>query len=240
MITVPRKVSAQVAERVREAIARLSEDERGTLFPPQMDKIREITGLEFKVNDVDTYATLLETICGATDDSEPVEQYDGTLGVTIAFVNGHQSAVGQLQWNNNLGSLYTNPGTVAGQRFCSGTLIANDLFLSAGHCFDQTGGGWVRPTDNATGATIGPAEIATNMHVNFNFQVDPSGDLRAEQAFPVVGLVEVQARHPRLCHRQAWREPRGHPRASPSVHRRCRGRRHALHNRPSRWLAQAH
>ncbi len=190
--TVPRKVSEPVAARVREAVRKLNDNERAALFPPHMDEIREITALEFKVDDADTYAALLESICGATDDSQPAEQYDGTLGVTIAFVNGHQQAVGQLQWNNNLASIYTNPGTVSGIRWCSGTLITNDLFLSAGHCFDQTGGGWVRPTNNATGATIPPAEIATNMHVNFNFQVDPSGNLRTEQVFPVVGLVEYR------------------------------------------------
>ena len=39
----------------------------------------------------------LESICGGLDDSQPVEQYDGTLGVTTAFVAEHQAAVGQLQ-----------------------------------------------------------------------------------------------------------------------------------------------
>jgi hypothetical protein len=37
---------------------------------------------------------------------------------------------------------------------------------------------------------IQPAEIATNMHVNFNFQVDPNGNLGTEQQFAVVQLVE--------------------------------------------------
>ena len=191
MSTIPKRVSAAVAKRVRETLSKLSEEEHGDLFPPPMEEIREITALEFELEDADAYAALIETICGVADDSQPVEQYNGTLGVTIAFVNGHQSAVGQLQWNNNLGSIYTNPGNLSGVRWCSGTLISNDLFLSAGHCFDQTGGG-TRPRDNVTGATISPAEIATNMHVNFNFQVDPSGTLRTEQAFPVVALVEYR------------------------------------------------
>lgn len=121
-----------------------------------------------------------------------MEQYDGTLGVTIAFVNSHQGAVGQLQWNNNLASLYTNPGNVSGVRWCSGTLVSNNLFIAAGHCFDQTGGGWTRPVDNTTGATISSAEIATNMHVNFNYQVDPAGNLRVEQSFPIVALIEYR------------------------------------------------
>ena len=37
----------------------------------------------------DPYVALLESICGATDDSQAVEQYDGTLGVTTAFVAAH-------------------------------------------------------------------------------------------------------------------------------------------------------
>ncbi len=62
----------------------------------------------------DAYKQLYESICGATDDSQPVEQYDGTLGVIVAFVNAHQGPVGQLQWNDNLGAIYTNPGNVSG------------------------------------------------------------------------------------------------------------------------------
>jgi V8-like Glu-specific endopeptidase len=134
----------------------------------------------------------LESICGGIDDSQPVEQYDGTLGVSVNFVNAHQGPVGQLQWNDNLAALYTNPGNVSGVRWCTGTLIANDLFISAGHCFDQTGDGWQRPLVNGTTNVIQPAEIATNMHVNFNFQVDPNGNLRTEQRFAVVQLVEYR------------------------------------------------
>ena len=62
---------------------------------------------------VDEYTFYLETQCGADDDSQPVEQYDGTLGVTEAFVDGHQGPVGQLQWNDNLSSIYDNPGNVS-------------------------------------------------------------------------------------------------------------------------------
>jgi len=134
----------------------------------------------------------MESICGAIDDSQPVEQYDGTLGVTIAFVAAHQSAVGQLQWNNNLAAIYDNPGNVNDVRWCTGTMISNDLFLTAGHCFDQTGGGWQRPLINGTSNVIPPTEIATNIHVNFNYQVDPMGVLKQEESFAVTELVEYR------------------------------------------------
>ena len=185
-------IAKAVATRVRKALKeRIGNGQEG-LFPPHLDIVRDVSGLEFNEGDEATYSALLESVCGATDDSQPVEQYDGTLGVTTGFVAAHQGAVGQLQWNNNLATLYTNPGNVSGIRWCTGTLIANDLFLTAGHCFDQTGGGWLRPVDNTTGVTITPAEIATNMHVNFNFQVDPAGVLRVEQSFPILSLVEYR------------------------------------------------
>jgi len=140
----------------------------------------------------DDYPDILETICGTTDDSQPVEQYDGTLGVTRAFVDAHQSAVAQVQWNDNLASIYTSPGDVNGARWGSGTMIGPDLFLTCGHLFDQTGNGWTRPRVNGSAATISPQEIATNMHLNFNYQVDSSGTLRAEVRFPITQLIEFR------------------------------------------------
>jgi V8-like Glu-specific endopeptidase len=140
----------------------------------------------------DEYSLVLETICGVSDDSQPVERYDGTLGVTTAFVASHQAAVCQVQWNSNLASIYTNPGDVSGERWGSGTMISDDLFLTCGHLFDQTGGGWERPRQNGTTNIISPFEIARNMKLNFNFQVDPSGTPRAEQSFAIVELLEYR------------------------------------------------
>ena len=121
-----------------------------------------------------------------------MELYDESLGVTKTFVDQHERSVGQLQWNDNLAMIYDNPGTVSAKRWCSGTLVSRNLFLSAGHCFDRTGGGWQRPLQNGTNQVISSAEIATNMHVNFNFQADTNGNLRNEESFPVLSLVEFR------------------------------------------------
>lgn len=160
------------------------------LFVPHVDAL-EISA-EAATAEGDEYSAILESICGVADDSQPVEQYDGTLGVTTAFVAAHQAAACQVQWNDNLAAIYTNPGNVSGVRWGSGTMITDDIFLTCGHLFDQTGGGWNRPRQNGTTNIISPQEIAKNMRLNFNFQVDAAGNMRAEQSFPILELLEYR------------------------------------------------
>lgn len=180
---------SQKSSREGNAPDRLDPRVFDALFPAPPDVLPDLVGLE---SEGDEYSFLLETICGLADDSQPVEQYDGTLGVTRAFVDAHQSPVAQVQWNDDLATHYTNPGNVNGARWGSGTMISPDLFLTCGHLFDQTGNGWTRPTVNGTTTTISPQEIATRMHLNFNYQVDASGTLRAEARFPITQLVEYR------------------------------------------------
>ena len=163
------------------------------LFPPLPEVLENILSNQLEsTGSTNLYEAILESQCGATDDSQPVEQYDGTLGVTREFVDEHERPVGQLQWNSDLASKYDNPGNVSGVRWCTGTLITPNLFLTAGHCFDRTGGGGSRPRIDGTSTIISVEEIAQNMHVNFNFQDDPDGNPRTEQQFAIEELVEYR------------------------------------------------
>ncbi len=155
----------------------------------------DIAGLPFPIPEGTPAAgtpepPVLETPCGL-DDSQDVGTYLGNLGVTREFVDTHQPAVGNIRWNGNLQQIYTtDPGTVNAKRWCSGTLISGDLFLTAGHCFSQTPNGWRVPRVNGTSEPIPRAEIASNMHVDFNYQVGPDGNDLPFTSFAVVELVE--------------------------------------------------
>jgi V8-like Glu-specific endopeptidase len=94
---------------------------------------------------------LSETQCDATWEVQDVERYDGTLGVSRAFVAAHERRVGHLE------------------RGCSGTLISDDLFLSAGHC----------------------TYVVGDM-VRFDYQNDAAGNPRVPVRFRVSQVVEQQ------------------------------------------------
>jgi hypothetical protein len=113
--------------------------------------------------------------------------------VTVDFVRQFAPPVGQLQWVKDLHTRFSQPGESPGDvnnvRWGSGGLVALDLFITAGHCFDREGNAWTRPQRG--GVTISEKEIATLMHVNFNYQIDPVTNVpRADERFPVVELLE--------------------------------------------------
>jgi V8-like Glu-specific endopeptidase len=161
----------------------------------QLVRDREDLRLQLELLDAHMGEMSFESICGAVDESQDVELYDGTLGVSVGFVNDFSPPVGQLQWLNDLPQRFSAagdiPGNVNGVRWGSGGLIAEDLFLTAGHCFDQEGGGWIRP--KRQGVTVSPGEIATLMKVNFNFQVDATTHQpRPDESWPVSELLEFR------------------------------------------------
>ncbi|WP_394826516.1 trypsin-like serine peptidase [Pendulispora albinea] len=67
--------------------------------------------------------------CGATDDAQYVNSYTGNLGVSKDYVNTYKPAVGAMESTATAG---------ANAKYCSGTLIGSNLFLTAGHCVDSS------------------------------------------------------------------------------------------------------
>ncbi|HEU4408099.1 MAG TPA: serine protease [Polyangiaceae bacterium] len=100
------------------------------------------------------------SICGATNDAQHVNAYGGDLGPSVDFVQTFKRPVGALEDTNADDSF----------KFCSGTLIANDLFLTAGHCVD--------------GTTVG-------QFVSFDFELAANGaSLLAQSHFRVSAVLE--------------------------------------------------
>ena len=87
---------------------------------------------------------------------------------------------------------YDNPGNVNGIPWTTGTLIDTDLMVTAGHTFDRFPGRYNVPRIDGTDDSIYPEEIATNLHVNFNYQWDPIGQPRPVQSFSIIELVEYR------------------------------------------------
>ena len=110
----------------------------------------------------------------------------------MAFVAAHEQPVGNLKWKSDLAARYTNPGDVNGVRWCTGTLIAADLMLTAGHCFDVNAQGWTWPNVNGSSNPISSQAGAQEMRVDFNYQNDPGGSPRTIASFDIVALVEYR------------------------------------------------
>lgn len=184
-----------VKKEKTEGVGHIQENPNDPVFVTDLSQIeslaKKMTQESLSADQLD-YNEIRETICGTTDDSQPVEQYDGTLGVSRNFADTHQGAVGVLRWHTNLASVYDNPGNLAGLRWCTGTMISDNLFLTAGHCFDQTGGNAQRPRVNGTSNIISPQEIATRMNVEFNFQVNGAGILQSPVSVGIEELIEYR------------------------------------------------
>ncbi|WDE00064.1 FG-GAP-like repeat-containing protein [Thalassomonas actiniarum] len=120
--------------------------------------VRKLTeGEHFIVN-----RNLPESICGPND-LQHVESYDNryqNLGFDLAFVDAHQASVGAMKSSasNSAGS------------YCSGTLISEQLFLTASHCIDSG---------------------TTNDVVAFNYQLNAtSGVVRNQEFFNIESVLE--------------------------------------------------
>jgi V8-like Glu-specific endopeptidase len=81
-------------------------------------------GDEFLLDEVEQ-----ETICGSTNDLQHVNSYNGALGPSVAFVQNNKGRVGGMESSPTSG------------KFCSGTLISSNMFLTAGHCVSASTAG---------------------------------------------------------------------------------------------------
>lgn len=155
-----------------------------SLFNKRADAARGLVELDMQLE------YLAYDLMSKKDDPQHVEEYDGTLGVSRQFVDDYQRPVGQLRWLD-LDDKFSieDRGTLSGQKWGSGALIGDDLFLTAGHCFAQVHPGWEVPQRN--GMPVSQDEIARLMCVCFNYQINgETGKTRTDVCYPVIELVE--------------------------------------------------
>jgi hypothetical protein len=121
-----------------------------------------------------------------------VEFYDGKSGVPTAFVNRHRLAVGLLRWKSDLAKRYfKEAGNVSGRGWCTGTLIDDDLFLTAGHCLDSDDTGrWQLPREKGN-VLLRTTELAREFVVEFRYETSLQADAPRNSA-EVVRLEEYR------------------------------------------------
>ena len=87
---------------------------------------------------------------------------------------------------------------VSASRWGSGCLIADNLFLTAGHCFDVLDGDGWNLSDALTNSPLNPVEFVSLMTVSFNYELTAcpvpgsavSTAIPNEKAFNIRRLVE--------------------------------------------------
>lgn len=125
--------------------------------PMFLDKLK--MGKNYKVL-ASMKAHAVNSICGP-DDKQEINSYDGSLGQTVDFVKSKQSAVAAME----------SKGVDNSSKFCTGTMISEDLFLTASHCVESG-----TPTSN---------------FLSFNFEkAKGSQKLLQQEHFKVLEVVE--------------------------------------------------
>jgi V8-like Glu-specific endopeptidase len=154
-----------------------------------------------------------ESVCGPRNQSFDVELYDGSRGPAQSVVNQWQPPVGVIRWSPNLEGYFFRKGgdpstidwgNVDGKRWCTGTLISDNQFLTAAHCFAQNPKAYSTPARRVGSevVSLAPAELAQLMLVEFNYQRDASKcgnpanprtcPERRPDVYPIVRLLEYK------------------------------------------------
>ncbi|WP_394842983.1 serine protease [Pendulispora brunnea] len=106
------------------------EEGSGTLEHPDfLRKIADPANYKVTREPAERRGSSILSTCGSADDSVYVNDYTGNLGVSTAYVNSHKNPVGAME---------SSASDSSSAKYCSGTLIANDLFLTASHCIDSS------------------------------------------------------------------------------------------------------
>ena len=112
---------AEVEDAVESDDSTLAIESTAAHHPEFARKLRDIDG--YRLDEARLQGGDTESLCGKRD-LQHVNSYDGRLGVSQTYVKKFKGAVGAL----------TSKNTASGSKYCTGTLIAKDLFLTASHC----------------------------------------------------------------------------------------------------------
>ncbi|HYE53723.1 MAG TPA: serine protease [Chitinophagaceae bacterium] len=140
---------------------------------PITQKNIELSGLEKRRDRLEDHASvIIRSICGFSNNLVDIESFAGAAPFDPAFVQTRSPGVGLIRWNNNLKGFFRgandNPGDVEGEHWGSGFLISDDLFVTAGHCFNINPGRFTTPIKN--GLPIPADSMIKFMNVIFNYQ----------------------------------------------------------------------